>query len=398
MSNMYHNLFRVSIRLSIDKALEMLFNRSMFGFLPKRFYRILSIILILAILGLTSSPLLLKANAGTLTSAKVTISDSRAGLASVTYDFAFTASASTSIKQWDVQFCTTASETCTTPTGIVTTGATRSSDNVSGTTRTDTFTANGTLTTVVTTPATQSPLAITASYTGITNPTTTNTTYFARITTYSDTGTTVIDGTNAVAFAILTTTSIAVTASVDPTLTFTVAAVTSGGTVNGATTNVTSTANTIPLGTLSTGSTKITAHDVSVTTNATSGYTVTVKALADPPLSEQTATAENIDKFTGTNAAPATWSSPAGTAKSVNSGLFGYTTNDTTLTGTADRFTSAGGNKWAGPTTSALEVAYSTVGVASAETTRLGWQAEVNGLQPPGSYTGTVVLVATPTY
>lgn len=369
-------------------------------FLPKKSWRsTLILFLIAALLNLFLSPLLVqRVNAGTLTSAKVTISDSRAGQTSVTYNFAFTASASTAIKQWTIQFCTTASGTCTTPTGIVTTSAVRSSDNVSGAGRTDTFTTNGTLTTVVTTPAVQSPLAITASYTTITNPTGADTTYFARITTYSDAGTTVIDGTNAVAFAILTSTSIAVTATVDPTFTFTVTAVTSGGTVNGATTNLTTTATTIPFGTLSSGSTKIGAHDLAVTTNATNGYTTTVKAAASPPLSDTT-TNENIDIFTGTNAAPTTWTAPAGTAKSVNTGFFGYTTNDAVLgTGTVDRFTSVGGNKWAGPTTSALEVAFSSVGVSTAETTRIGWQAEVNGLQPPGSYSGTVVLVATPTY
>lgn len=366
-------------------------------FLPKRSFRsTLALFLIAALLNFFLFPFLAqKVNAGTFTSAKVTISDSRAGQTAVNYDFAFTTTVTTAIKQWTIQFCTTASGTCTTPTGILTTSAVRSTDNVAGTTRTDTFTTNGTLTTVVTTPAAQATQAVTVSYTTITNPTTANTTYFARITTYSDTGTTIIDGTNAVAFAILTSTSIAVTASVDPTLTFTVAAVTSGGTVNGATTNVTSTATTVPFGTLSSGSTKIAAHDLSVTTNATNGYTITVKAAADPPLVDA---ANDIDKFTGTNAAPTAWSSPAGTAKNVNTGFFGYTTNDATLgTGTVNRFTSVG-NVWAGPTTSALEVAFSSVGVSSAETTRVGWQAEVNGLEPPGSYSGTVVLVATPTY
>ena len=123
---------------------------------------------------------------------------------------------------------------------------------------------------------------------------------------------------------------------------------------------------------------------------------MTVKATATPPLVDGK---NNIDEFTGTNASPTTWSSPAGSAASVNTGFFGYTTNDASLgTGTATRFTSSGGNKWSGTTTSPLEVAYSATGVSSAEVTRVGWQAEVNGLQPAGSYTGTVVLVATPTY
>ncbi len=336
-----------------------------------------------------------KVQAGTLTPAKVTISDSRAGNASTTYDFAFTTSVTTSIKQLNVVFCTTASGACSTPTGIDTTGATRASDNVAGTGRTDDFTGNGTLSTVITTPASQATQAVTVSYTGITNPTTTDSTFFARVTTYSDTGSTVIDSAS-VAFAILTTTSIAVTASVASTFTFSVAAVTTG-LVNGATIDVTSTtANTIPFGTLSSATPKIASHDLTVTTNAANGYTVTVKAAADPPLVDST---NNIDKFSGTNATPTTWSSPAGSSASVNTGFFGYTTNDATLgTGTADRFTSSGGNKWSGTTTSPLEVAYSATGIGSSEVTRIGWQAEVNGLQPAGAYTGTVVLVATPTY
>lgn len=359
----------------------------------------LAILLIIALLNLLFSPFLIKqANAGTFSSRKVTISDSRSGQTAVTYDFAFTASVSTSIKQWTIQFCNESafSGTCTTPTGLVTTSAVRSADNVSGTTRTDTFTTNGTLTTVVTTPATQSPLAITASYTTITNPTTTNTTYFARITTYSDTGTTVIDGTNNVAFAVLTSTSIAVTATVDTNLTFTVAAVTSGGTVNGATTNITTTATTIPFSTLASGTTKIGAHDLTVTTNGLGGYTTTVKATATPPLVGLVA-GNDIDPFTGTNAAPALWTSPTGTTQSVNTGFFGYTTNDATLgTGTANRFTNVA-NVWAGSSTTALEVAFNSTGV-NAQVTRVGWQAEVDSIQPADSYSGTVILVTTPTY
>jgi hypothetical protein len=283
----------------------------------------------------------------------------------------------------------TASPTLGTVTGISGTGyaAAGSSGTCTGTGNTDC-----TITLTVTTPTTQVVQAVAIPVTaGITNPTTINTTYYVRLTT-RDTGPTTID-TATVAFAILDTTSITVTASVDPTFTFSVAAVTSGGTVNGATTNVTTTATTVPFSTLSSGSTKIAAHDLTVTTNATAGYAITVLS-ADPPLTD---VSKNIDTFTGTNATPTTWSSPAGTSASVNTGFFGYTTNDATLcTGTAARFTS-GGPKWAGSNTTASEVACSTGGV-SAEVTRVGWQAEVNAIQPPGSYSGVVTLVATPTY
>ena len=358
--------------------------------------RTTSIVLMLALVSLSTTGLFSQSvQAGTFTPAKITISDSRAGNAATTYDFAFTTTVTTNIKQLDVVFCTTSSGACTTPTGIVTTGATRASDNLAGTGRTDTFTANGTLSTVVTTPAAQATQAVTVSYTGITNPTTTDTTFFARITSYSDTGSTVIDSAP-VAFAILTTTSIAVTASVASTFSFTVAAATTGSVNGESITLATTTANSIPFATLSSGTPKVAAHDLSVTTNSTNGYTITVKTLADPPLVDGT---NNIDKFTGSNASPATWSSPAGSAASVNTGFFGYTTNDGVLgTGTTDRFTSSGGNKWAGATTSPLEVAFNAAGTGSADVTRVGWQAEVNGLQPAGSYTGSVILVATPTY
>jgi len=307
-------------------------------------------------------------------------------------DYAFTVSATTSIKEVHIDVCTTATGTCTGPTGFLVGTPTLASDNIAGTTRTTTAVGANGFKVVVTTPAAQATQAVTMSFTGTHNPTTANTTYFARITTYSDTGSTIIDGPDAVAFGILDTTSIAVSASVDPTLTFSVAGVASAQSVNSATTNVVTTATTIPFGTLTSGSTKIGAHDITVTTNATGGYTTSVKGTTAPVLQDSS---NNIDEFSGVNATPTTWSSPAGSANSVNTGFFGYTTNDTTLgTGTAGRFAS---NKWSGTTTSPLEVAYSATGI-TAEITRLGWQAEINALQAAGNYAGTVVLVTTPTY
>lgn len=164
------------------------------------------------------------------------------------------------------------------------------------------------------------------------------------------------------------------------------------------TSGVTSTASTIPFGTLTAGTPKVAAQDITVTTNASSGYTVTASHSANsqgvsaPLISGAT---NNIDPFSGTNASPVTWSSPAGSTGNTNTGYFGYTTEDSSLcSGTAGRF---GSNKWAGSTTIGTEVACSTTGVSS-ETTRVGYQIEVNNVQPPGSYSGTVILVATPTY
>lgn len=327
-----------------------------------------------------------QAQAGSFTSAKLTISDSRAGQSSVDHTFVFTPIQTTSIKTIDFIFCTTASGTCTTPTGLVTTtGVQGTPTGISGTGYASTFTTNGTITLTVTTPATQALSAITVPYTVITNPTTINTTYYVRITT-RDASAAAID-TSTVAYAVLTTTSLAITASVDPTFTFTVAGVASGGTVNSATTNITTAAATIPFGTLVSGTANIGAHDVSVTTNSLNGYVVTVKAAATPPLADGS---NNIDPFTGTYASPATWSAPAGTAASVNTGFFGYTTEDTD-------FSVFQSNKWAGSETTARAIVSNATGT-STQTTRIGWRAEVNSVQPSGSYTGTAILVATPTY
>lgn len=371
----------------------------------KKRHKVLAVFLVLILLSIPplSTYLLPKASAGTFTNAKLLINNSQSGATGVSYNFRFTATVTTSIKQINVAFCTQAgssfSDTCTAPTGMNASSATRVNDNIAGTGRTDTTGAN-TLQTVITTPAAQATQAMIYDWTGITNPTTTNTTFYARIITYSDTGSTTIDYVP-VTFATLTSTSIAVSATVDPRLTFSIAAVNSGGNLNGGSGNVTvtSTATTIPFGNLTVGSQAIAAHDVTVSTNATGGYAVTASHSAtisgNPPL--VSGSTNNIDAWSGTNASPTTWSAPAGGTPNVNTGYFGYTTEDGTLcTGTADRFTN-GGIKWAGSTLTGEEVICNT-GAVSSETTRVGWGVQVNAIQPAGVYTGTVILIATPTY
>lgn len=352
---------------------------------------LIGLILLVSFLPPLSLKLASSAYAGYFTAASVTISDSRAAQSSVTYDFAFTATVTTNIKQIDIKFCTEQgafADTCSAPSGFSVSGATRATDNIAGTGRTDSQPGANQWRTVITTPASQATQAITFQLTGVTNPTGPNVTVYPRVSTWSDTGTTQIDYAN-IAFAVLTSTSIAVSASVDPTFTFTVAAVSSGGTVNSNTTDVTTTASTIPFGTLADGTAKQAANDVTIATNAGGGYIVTGKAAADPPL---TSGSNNIDKFNNTPGTPATWSAPAGTSGSVNTGFFGMTTEDTDLSG-------YGSNKWEGVSTTARNLLSQSGPVSGGtETVRVGWQAEVNEIQPPGSYTGTVILVATPTY
>ena len=346
------------------------------------------------------SRFIIPARAASLTTAKDLVSTSRSGVAA-THTFTFTTPSTTGIKTILFQFCTTPScaaapdmiltavPTLGSVTGIAGTGyaAAGSSATCTGTGNT-----NCTITLTVTTPTTQTVTPVTVPVTaGITNPATTNATTFVKITTRSVAPADI--DTSTVAFAVLTGTSIAMSASVGPTFTFTVAGVSSGN-VNTAATNIVTTANTIPFGTMTSGSTKIGALDTTVVTNALSGYTITVAALATPPLSDGS---NHLEVFTGVNATPTSWSSPAGTAPNVNTGFVGYTTEEAALgTGTAARFTT-GPPKWAGLITTPEEVVYSAVGGAS-RLIRIGFQAEINGFQPPGAYSGTVLLVATPTY
>ena len=149
--------------------------------------------------------------------------------------------------------------------------------------------------------------------------------------------------------------------------------------VNGATTTVATTDGaSIPFGYVDSNTPAIAAHELSVTTNAQNGYQVTIRYNGSHPLSDG---ANIIDPFTGTNDTPTTWSAPTGT-KNSNSGFFGYTTEDDTLStvpGAADRFTSDGGNKWAGLNSTPEEVMYSTLGSEEGDTVLLGYQLEVNG-------------------
>lgn len=374
---------------------------SAFHSLDQRTRKILGILVVLALLLPSLANILVtKAFAGTLTKYSVQINNSQAAATGVTYTFDWTTSATTAIKQIDIQICTTPSGTCSAPSGFSTGTPTLASDNIAGSGRTLTGSTANKFDIVVTTPASQSTQTMSLTFTGVTNPSTINTTYYARTTTYSDTGTTIIDGPTGAAFAVLDTGSIAVSATVDPNFTFSIARAVSG-TVNGDTINVSSTTNnSIPFGTLNTTVASVAAHDITITTNASNGYTVTASSAATaqagfPPL--VSGSTDNIDAFTGTNASPTAWSAPGGSTPDVDTGFFGYTTEDATLcTGTANRFTS-GGPKYAGFTTTGQELICSATPVSS-ETTRVGWKLAINSIQPAGSYTGTVILVATPTY
>lgn len=88
-------------------------------------------------------------------------------------------------------------------------------------------------------------------------------------------GLTVLDTTSA---AVGVIEAVKVTATVDPTISFTIAGVASGQTVCGVTTDVTTTAASVPFGSLSLLNFGDAAQTLSISTNATNGYSVTAIA------------------------------------------------------------------------------------------------------------------------
>jgi hypothetical protein len=335
------------------------------------------------------------ANAASLTSASVALSDPRPSVVNVNYSFTGSTVTSSLIKCVKVVVSTTSASTVA-PTGF--SGASATITAASSTlvnslatgwslAKTDGVTSAGQNNILSYTNATGvTPTTLTgATYVvaGLTNSSVQDTSYFYAISTYGNTDCASTPVDNALVKFINTNGS-TLSLSVDPTLTFTVNAVASGQTCNGAISTAASTSTTIPFGSVSPAANAIVCQDLTASSNATSGYTVYTRYTSKPT----NALAQTIADTTGTNAAPTAFSA-AGTE------AYGYTTNSTTLgTGTPGRF--AGGN-WAAETAVNAEVGYTSTGVTST-TYRIGHQVGVALTTKPGTYTTTIIYTCTPIY
>ena len=194
---------------------------------------------------------------------------------------------------------------------------------------------------------------------------------------------------------------VTVSASVDTSLTFTVSGVASGASVNSSptTTSTTTTSTALPFGTLGINVSKVVAHDLAVTTNASNGYTVTVQETG--PL--QSTTGATIDGFVnGSNTnTPTAWQGPSAVITDpATYGHWGITSDDATITARTFQF---GSNQWVAPSTSPIAIMGHN-GPADGTTngsglTRIGYQAQISALQEAGDdYTTTLRYVATPTF
>jgi hypothetical protein len=174
-----------------------------------------------------------------------------------------------------------------------------------------------------------------------------------------------------------------------PSIVVSIAGVSSGVLVGGLTTTDTSTSTTMGYGTLTIGdgSPNIAAQTVTVTTNATGGYTATIQQDGDL----RTDVGDSIPVVTGTNASPAAFG-----VLGAGSGKFGYHTTDSSLcTGTTGRFTVD--DTYAALTLAPFEIACST-GPVTNEQTSIVYKLVIGSLQEAGNYQNTVTYIATATY
>lgn len=316
-------------------------------------------------------------SAAQLTSRSLTIGSSAAS-ASTTHKFDFTIPASTSVGSIKFQYCTTASGTCTMPTGLVTTSATLSAQ--SGATG---FTLNNSTngSPYITRTASSSSGAVSYTLSSVTNPSATNTTFYVRITTYASTDTTG-GTTDAGTVASSTANQIAVSASVDETLVFCTG--TSGITSSSCSG---ATGNSVNLGSLTTSSTGSGTSQIGVSTNGGLGYAITVNGATltsgsntIPALATQTASSQGTAQFglnLRDNATPDVGADPAGAG----------TATPTANYNTADQYRFVTGDQIASK--------------ASADNFRfftVSYIANVAGNTPAGTYTTNMTYVATATF
>jgi hypothetical protein len=151
--------------------------------------------------------------------------------------------------------------------------------------------------------------------------------------------------------------------------------------------------NSINFGTLAAGTPYTCTHTVTSSTNAESGFVTTLKGNQVG----LTSSGNDIDAFAGSWTSPATWTAPPGTTPNTNTGYIGYTTDDTSITGSGDKF--SGGTLWAALEATAREVSSATSAIPAGQNNTVSTRVQINTAQPSGSYGSlTITYETTGTY
>ncbi len=324
-------------------------------------------------------------SAAQITSRKLTLSTSSAASSSATttYTFDFTTATTATFQSFQAQICTTASGSCTTPTGFLNSSSTFTSTTLSGTWSVSTATAGSIRASATGASSTTAPAAKQIVFGNVQNPTTTNQTFFARMTLFSDAAWTTAVDTGVVAAS--TATQITLSGTMDESLVFCTGTSITGqncGTVAGSAVN---------FGTFSTSSTSSGTSVMAASTNGVSGYSITINgttltcgSCSGSPtiaaLASQTASSTGTAQF-GTNlrvnTTPSVGADPTGTGSGT------YTANY----GTANQFRFVTGDSVA-----------SASGATNANTFTVSYIVNVPGSQAAGTYTATMTYICTATF
>ncbi len=305
-------------------------------------------------------------SASQITARTIIIGSSAAGV-STTYLFNFTVPSTTVIQSLSFAACTTASGACTSAPGFSASSSTLTSQPV------NLGDASGWL--VDTSIPGELRLSKsgniaaptgsqTVGFSGVVNPSATNSTFFLRMSTYSDDSWATLIDTGVVAAS--TAGQVTVTATVAETLTFTMAS------------------ETVALGALSTSSTGAATSSMTVATNAASGYSVsysgntltsgldTITALNSPVASSMNSKQFGINLMA--NATPAIGSNVFGSGSGAPAANYN----------TADLFKFNSGDTIA-----------SSLVPTNSNTYTVSYIANIDGVTAPGTYSTTLTYVAT---
>lgn len=197
--------------------------------------------------------------------------------------------------------------------------------------------------------------------------------------------------------------SVRITATVDPTINFTIAGVASGQTKCGVSTDVTSTATSVPLGTLAISSFTDAAQNLEVSTNADGGYSVT--AIENDQLGKDGATTPNIPDTPGDNTLASHTVSDEWSTTSTKG--FGYSIDNNDAAATTFLYSTATGNctgtfcarQFADNANSeAAQELFSSTTVADSEDIDLCYRAIISTTQEAGDYENNITYTATATF
>jgi len=315
----------------------------------------------------------------------------------VKHEFSFSVPSSTNVGSVKLQYCTTASGTCTMPTGLVTTSATLGANSgaISGLSLVNTTNGTPYLTR---TAAAVTPGNVIIRLDSVTNPSATNTTFFVRISTHISTDTTGAT-TDSGVVAASTATQIVLSGTMPESLIFCTGATIS--TTGGIPDCTTATAGTVSFNQLfSPVDTATATSQMAASTNAGQGYVISVNG---PTLTS------------GSNTIPAMASTAAGVRGTGQFGLnlkANTTSTSTPAVGTevtpAANGTSLRGQAVANYGTvdqfrfvtgdTVANSANGGAGPTDAQIFTVSYIANVSGSQGAGTYVSTLTYICTATF